>query len=40
VSNRTISGQCYLYPLVPFNGRELKKKLLRIGGGPPERKGA
>ena len=40
VSNRTISGQCYLYPLVPFNGGELKKKLLRIGGGPPERKGA
>ena len=40
VSNRTISGQCYLYPLVPFNGGELKKKLLRIGSGPPERKGA
>lgn len=38
VSNRTISGQCYLYPLVPFNGGELKKKLLRIGSGPPERK--
>ena len=36
VSNRTISGQCYLYPLVPFNGRELKKKLLRIGAALPK----
>ena len=30
VSNRTLSGQCYLYPLIPFNYKEFKKKLLRI----------
>lgn len=29
-SNRTISGQSYLYPLFPFNWKDFKKKLLRI----------
>jgi len=28
-SNKTISHHGYLYPLLPFNGRELKKRLLR-----------
>lgn len=27
---RTLSGQSYLYPLVPFNGRELFRRLFRI----------
>ena len=30
VLNRTVSGKCYLYPLLPFHYKELKKKLLRI----------
>lgn len=30
VLNRTISGKCYLYPLIPFHWKELKKKVLRI----------
>jgi len=28
-SNKTISHHGYLYPLIPFNGRELRKRLLR-----------
>ncbi len=28
--NNTISGKSYLYPLVPFNGARLKRKLLRL----------
>ena len=28
-SNRTISGKSYLYPLIPFKPKELKKKLTR-----------
>ena len=27
--NKTISGRCYLYPLIPFNGRALTSLLLR-----------
>lgn len=27
--NRTVSGQSYLYPLFPFNGKKLKNRLLR-----------
>ncbi len=27
--NKTVSGQCYLYPLIPFNGKELSRRLLR-----------
>ncbi len=30
VCNKTVSGQCYLYPLIPFHYWDLKKKLLRI----------
>lgn len=30
VSNRTLSGKSYIYPLIPFNGNRLKRKLLRI----------
>ena len=30
VCNKTVSGQCYLYPLIPFHYADLKKKLLRI----------
>ncbi len=29
-SNKTISGKSYMYPLFPFNGKELIKKLVRI----------
>ena len=29
ILNKTISGKSYLYPLIPFNGKELKKKLIR-----------
>ena len=28
--NKTISGESYLYPLIPFNGRELTRRFLRI----------
>lgn len=28
-SNKTVSHQGYLYPLVPFNGRELRKRIFR-----------
>ncbi len=27
--NRTISGQSYLYPLIPFNGKQLAKRLFK-----------
>ncbi len=30
VSNRTISGHCYLYPLIPFNLHDFKTKVLRM----------
>ncbi len=30
VSNRTISGHCYLYPLIPFNFHDFKTKVLRM----------
>lgn len=30
VSNRTLSGKSYIYPLIPFNGDRLKRKLLRV----------
>lgn len=29
-SNRTLSGKSYLYPLIPFNGKKLKRKLFRV----------
>ncbi|MCH5300285.1 MAG: spore germination protein [Ruminococcus sp.] len=29
-TNKTISGKSYLYPLVPFNGKELLRKLIRV----------
>ena len=28
--NRTIGGKSYLYPLIPFDGAALKKRLLRV----------
>ncbi len=28
--NRTLSGKSYLYPLIPFNGKELLRKLIRV----------
>lgn len=30
VTNRTLSGQSYLYPLIPFRGRELLRRFFRI----------
>lgn len=30
LSNRTMSGSSYLYPLIPFNMKDFKKNLLRI----------
>lgn len=30
VSNKTVSGKSYMYPLIPFNAKALKKKLMRI----------
>ena len=30
VTNRTLSGQSYLYPLIPFRGKELLRRFLRI----------
>lgn len=30
LTNRTLSGQSYLYPLIPFHGRELVRRFLRI----------
>lgn len=29
-SNRTVSGKSYLYPLIPFKGEKLKRKLFRL----------
>ena len=29
ILNKTISGKSYLYPLIPFNGKKLKRKLIR-----------
>ena len=29
-SNKTLSGKSYLYPLIPFNGKALLKKFIRI----------
>jgi len=29
VSNRTIAGKSYIYPLVPFNGAQLMRRLFR-----------
>lgn len=28
--NRTLSGKSYLYPLIPFNGKEFLRKIIRI----------
>ncbi len=28
--NRTIGGRSYLYPLIPFDGKELKKRFFRV----------
>ncbi len=30
VSNRTVSGGSYLYPIIPFNGKELLRRVIRI----------
>lgn len=30
LTNKTVSGKSYLYPLIPFNGKELLKKVLRL----------
>ena len=30
VTNKTISGKSYLYPLIPFNGKAFLKKVLRL----------
>lgn len=30
VTNRTISGKSYLYPLIPFNGKKFMRKVLRF----------
>lgn len=30
ITNKTISGKSYLYPLIPFNGKELMHKVLRL----------
>ena len=33
VSNNTVDGsRSYLYPLIPFNGKALKRLLLRVSG--------
>ena len=29
-TNRTLSNKSYLYPLIPFNGKEFFRKILRI----------
>ncbi len=28
-TNRTVSGKSYLYPLIPFDGKQLSRRLLR-----------
>ena len=28
--NRTVSGRCYLYPLIPLNPRDLMRKFFRV----------
>ena len=28
--NKTVSGKSYLYPLIPFSGRQLARRLLRV----------
>ncbi len=28
--NRTISGKSYIYPLIPFNGKMLARKIFRL----------
>lgn len=30
LTNKTVSGKSYLYPLIPFNGKELLKKVFRL----------
>ncbi|MDE7390142.1 MAG: spore germination protein [Lachnospiraceae bacterium] len=30
LTNKTVSGKSYLYPLIPFNGKELMKKVFRL----------
>ena len=30
VSNRTVSGGCYLYPLIPLHPRDLMRKFFRV----------
>ena len=29
ISNKTVSGKSYLYPLIPFNGKALSKRFIR-----------
>lgn len=38
ISNRTISGRSYIYPLIPFNGKQLLKRFFRISLPSSERK--
>lgn len=30
ITNKTLSGQSYLYPLIPFNGKELLRRFFRL----------
>lgn len=30
LTNKTVSGKSYLYPLIPFNGKEFMKKIVRL----------
>ncbi len=30
VKNRTLSGRSYIYPIIPFDGKKLKRKLFRV----------
>lgn len=30
LTNKTVSGKSYLYPLIPFNGKEFLKKIVRL----------
>ena len=30
VTNKTVSGKSYLYPLIPFNGKAFIRKVLRF----------
>lgn len=40
VCNKTLSGKSYLYPLIPFDGKMLKRKLFRVRLPHSEEKGS